>query len=399
MDAAVAFRDDPDARRAAREAATEAQASLAAGVADVALVFHTGALASEQVRDGLRDALGPAVPLLGGHAVGAITNDRFGYAGHELALGLIRGGGPRIAAEAPLGQGEAAVGAALGRELRTAARSAAPLLLLYDSIHRTAAGMQLNMAAPLLAGLESALGQLPPVVGAGLAGDMQGSPTEQLAGEAVLQQAALGLSFDATVTMEPVVLHGCQPASDYMTVTRVDGATILELDHRPAVEVIRERIGDALPPNRFGFFITLGVNLGDKWAPYDEAQYVNRLCLKSDRKRGGLILFEADIEEGAEVQLMHRAIDVDDIAPRIDAAFAALGADRRPVFALYIDCAGRAAAYAGMDREDARFVQQAVAGRVPLLGFYSGVEIGPVQGRSRPLDWTGVFCLFSVAAR
>ena len=40
--------------------------------------------------------------------------------------------------------------------------------------------------------------------------------------------------------------------------------------------------------------------------------------------------------------------------------------------------------------------QQAVAGKVPLLGLYTGVEIAPVEGRSRGLDWTGVFCLLSV---
>ena len=32
-----------------------------------------------------------------------------------------------------------------------------------------------------------------------------------------------------------------------------------------------------------------------------------------------------------------------------------------------------------------------IAIQAPLLGFYSGVEIAPVDKmRSRPLDWTGV---------
>ena len=32
----------------------------------------------------------------------------------------------------------------------------------------------------------------------------------------------------------------------------------------------------------------------------------------------------------------------------------------------------------------------------PLLGFYSGVEIAPFEGYSRPLDWTGVLALLRV---
>ncbi len=31
----------------------------------------------------------------------------------------------------------------------------------------------------------------------------------------------------------------------------------------------------------------------------------------------------------------------------------------------------------------------------PLIGFYSGVEIAPFNGYSRPLDWTGVLTTLS----
>lgn len=119
------------------------------------------------------------------------------------------------------------------------------------------------------------------------------------------------------------------------------------------------------------------------------------MCLKIDSKRRGLIMFEPDMQEGTQFQIMHRAVNMDYIAPRVESLFAGLDG-RRPVFALYIDCAGRAAGYAGIDEEDAAIVQQAVAGRVPLLGIYTGVEIGSVMARPRALDWTGVFCLFSI---
>ena len=83
--------------------------------------------------------------------------------------------------------------------------------------------------------------------------------------------------------------------------------------------------------------------------------------------------------------------------PMTAGGFAALEAEgRKSVFASYIDCAGRAAGYAGTDLEDAIVVQKTIAGRAPLLGIYSGVEIASVEGRPRGLDWTGVFSLFSV---
>jgi len=99
--------------------------------------------------------------------------------------------------------------------------------------------------------------------------------------------------------------------------------------------------------------------------------------------------------EGTEFQIMYRSLDLDYMAPRLENLFDRLG-EREPVFALYINCAGRAAGYGGIDLEDALMLQKTVGDRIPILGIYTGVEIAPIGGRPRGLDWTGVFCLFSV---
>ncbi len=73
---------------------------------------------------------------------------------------------------------------------------------------------------------------------------------------------------------------------------------------------------------------------------------------------------------------------------------------RRPFFGLYIDCAGRTAEQSYTEREEASEVQVLMnnAG-VPMLGFYSGVEIAPIFGRSRGLDWTGVLLILAEDAQ
>ena len=94
---------------------------------------------------------------------------------------------------------------------------------------------------------------------------------------------------------------------------------------------------------------------------------------------------------------------------RVDAASVLLNASEaavarmrrdggRPWFGLYIDCAGRAAAASRTASEEAAEVQ-AVMNRegVPLLGFYSGVEVAPMGDGSRGLDWTGVLLLLGEA--
>ncbi|UTH74613.1 FIST N-terminal domain-containing protein [Chromobacterium sp. IIBBL 290-4] len=394
MRAATAYSDLADSQAAAQAAAEQALAALNSPPS-LALGFATVRHDLAKLRDGLRRVLGVQTRLLIGGAVGALDNRHCGYDGHQFALALIAEGAEPISvlAEPGMDRDEQETGLRLGRRLQTEKR--APSLLLYDAKSQRDGRGRLNMATPLLAGLRQAMGELPPLVGAGLIGDMAGGMMPQLLDDDLLSQQAIAVDFGAGARLDAVIMHGCQPATGYYRITRADGNLVYELDHRPILDVLAEWLGPDVPPEQYAFFVTLGMNRGDKWGPFREEDYVNRLCLKVDRKRQALMMFEPDLIEGEEVQLMVRSLDLDYIAPRIEALFSAQ-AGRRPVLALYINCAGRAAAYAGLEQEDAHAVQQAVAGRAPLLGFYSGVEIGPIQGRPTPLDWTGVFCLLSV---
>jgi small ligand-binding sensory domain FIST len=68
---------------------------------------------------------------------------------------------------------------------------------------------------------------------------------------------------------------------------------------------------------------------------------------------------------------------------------------RRPLFALYLNCAGRAASYSENTDEDVRHVQKAINNEFPLIGMYEAGELAVVGGDLQVLDWTGIFCLFS----
>jgi small ligand-binding sensory domain FIST len=87
-------------------------------------------------------------------------------------------------------------------------------------------------------------------------------------------------------------------------------------------------------------------------------------------------------------------MDFDYVGRRTADLLARIG-ERRPFFALYIDCTGRAAAYCGAEREEAEEVQRVIGTKMPLLGMYSGVEIAKVGSDMQALDWTGVLCVLS----
>lgn len=395
----VGFSDDPDSAQAGLLAAREAL--LGAGrtdACDMVLLFATARHDACALRRAMAEVFGPEVAVVGGGAVGAICNDRFGYAGDQVILAAFwfAEGVCDLLVEGGLNESEEDAGRRLGEKLKkNGITETSPVVLFYDAINRTGGGMRMVMAAYLLRGMEAGLGFMPDMVGAGLQGDYATTPTQQWTGRDTAPHMALALAFSGGVKMDHVIMHGCRPATGYYTVTATDGQTILEIDGRPALEFLDSLLGPAIPVEAYPFFLILGVNQGDKWGGFDENNYANRLCLGIDKERGGVVMFEPDLVPGTEFQIMYRSLDLEYMEPRIEKIFAD-NADRDPVFALYIDCAGRAAGYGGVDLEDALMVQKTVAGRAPLLGIYTGVEIASVRGRPRGLDWTGVFCLFSV---
>ena len=396
--AGVGFSENPRSYEAGVEAATQALAMAGLAGCDLALLFSTPKQDPVSLRDGVRSVIGPEARLIGGYAVGIITNDRLGYDGHQVGVAVLSSESVDfdIFIEPGLPDNEHEVGVALGEQIAAREYRGTPnLLLMYDSVkQRATEGLSLNQALPLLRGIERSIGEWPPAAGVGLFGDMEWNPTYQWFDDRVERGTALALVLSGGVRMDTTIMHGLKPGSDYHTITKAEGTAVLEIDGRPAAELIAELLGPETSWEDYPLFVTLGVNLGDKFGPFREDDYANKLVMAVDKERGGLIMFEGDLQAGTEVQLMRRSIDLDYVGRRTEALLAELG-DRRPLFALYLDCCGRACTYSGTDREEAEEVQKTIGARMPLLGVYSGVEIAKVGGKPQPLDWNGVLCIFS----
>ena len=396
----VGYSEQQDSHAAGVEAARRAmsQAGMPSdGRAAFALLFSTGRHNPHKLRDGVREVLGSTCRLYGGYAVGIITHDSLSYDGYEVGIAVFASDTMKLDAllELQLAGNEANVGGRLGARLARNLGDDSNLILLYDSVKSTPAGPRLNMATPLLKAMSTHLDAWPNLAGMGAIGDMQLQPTFQWFDQQVIDQAAMALHFTGC-RMDTIIMHGCKPAGRYYQVTKTDGPVVLEIDHRPALQVIHEMLGEGsgLTHEDYSFFITLGVNKGDRYGAFREDDYANRMCIGVDEGRQGLVMFEDDLAPGMHVQLMRRAVDFSYIGPRTNELLKR-AEGRRPLLAFYIDCAGRAGAYCGMDAEDAMEVRKALPKEIPLLGVYSGVEIAKVGGQPQALDWTGVLCLFS----
>lgn len=340
--------------------------------------------------------IGPQPRLIGGYSAGIITKDKLGYEGLQVGVAVMSSDSVKIDMfiETGLADREREAGVALGRQIRSRTYQGEPnILLMYDSVRRAAL---LNLATPLIEGLTEALGTWPRAAGVGMMGDMQWNSTYQWFDHRLEEQSAMALVLSGGVRLDTIIMHGCKPASTYHRITRTHGPAVLEIDGRPALEAIAGLLGPECDRSweEYPLFVTLGVNKGDKFGPFCEEDYANRLCMAVDKERGALVMFENDLKAGDEVQLMRRSIDFEYVGVRTRELLNRIG-DRRPVFSLYIDCTGRASAYCGTEREEAEEVQKEIGARIPFLGMYSGVEIAKVGASMQALDWTGVLCLFS----
>jgi small ligand-binding sensory domain FIST len=404
MRAGVGFSSEAKAPEAGRRAAADALRRGGVEELDLALAFCAGQLDAEGFQRGVRAALGPGVPILGGSAIGVISGERLSYEGAAAGVAVLDLGEPLrgLAAVNGLDQGELDAGRRLGRSLAGAGGADARVLLLfYDSIRAPPTALSpplMNASRPLIAGLHEELPGCPPVIGAGLVGDFGFGSTWQFCGHEIGQQRAVAALLGSSVRIDVQVMHGCTPMDGVPHVlTRVEGGIVHEIDGRPAAEQIDDIYGSRdwrgqRPVNR----LTLGVQHGERFGSVEE-DCVNRLIMGVMPDGRAIGLLEPDLEEGAEVFFMLRdpALMIESARAGSRAALDRMrAAGGRPRFALYIDCAGRAAAASQTETEEAAEVQAAMnADGVPLLGFYSGVEVAPVGATSRGLDWTGVLLL------
>jgi hypothetical protein len=391
----IGYSNQTDSLAAGREAATSALLKAQVSTADFALLFCSGKHDAYAFMEGVVQILGD-IPKVGGSCIGIITDDFLGYEGFEVGVTVFSSDTLtfKVFSQHAINLNERQAGVDLGKKIKDGWDSNDNgLLIFYDSSKQQNPPL-MNFGTYLFEGIEEHLPKSLTCAGGGFLSDMKLSTCYQFFRNEVSTQTAVAVLI-GNCKMEVSVMHGCKPCSSYLKVTKAEGPVIFEIDDRPALEVIDTLLGEnhGIQWKDFSCYITLGVNKGEKFGTFNEKEYANRLTLAVDEQNKAMIMFEPDLKVGDDVQLMRRSVDLMYIKENVQQLFDKVDGFK-PVFAFYINCAGRAKPYAGLEFEDAEEVQKCIRG-VPLMGFYSGVEIAKVGNNLQPLDWTGVLCMIA----
>lgn len=405
MKVGIGYANDQNALRLGEKVAEDAMKNGKINLPVFVIAFCGGRVDHDAYFKGLQTLVGNKVPIIGGSAIGIITNRHLSYDGFPAGAAIIESDTlEHIEGYANnLHKNEKLAGQRLAEKLSNTIDGKL-LLTFYDSIKNAPTEKTppvINASPPLIEGIEEKLKLKVPIIGAGLVGDYEFNVTKQFCGSSVESQCVVGSLLAGDFKPYFSIMHGCVPKDGiYHTITRAEGPVLYEVDGKPVIDMIDDQYGSTewstqMPVRR----LTIGLNHGEKFEEFRENQFVNRLIAGVLPDREGILLFEPDLVEGSEILFMLRnnKMMMESVQKNSAELFEKIMAKgEKPVFGLYIDCAGRAAILSETLTEEASEVQN-IFNRynAPLFGFYSGVEVAPLLGRSRGLDWTGVLLVLA----
>ena len=377
-------------RRAAREAAEQAVASLPEQRADFGIVFAT-AEHGDALPD-LLDALGSALgtPYIAGcSAAGVLVGAR--EVEDEPAIGVLAVRSDAIRGTPFLfeDKGDHGLTAGLNAGQRLlASKDTNDLILVWPdprAVHPDR----------LLQGLDATLGPVPVAGGAASAAFADGG-TFQFSGSEASSGCVSGLRLGGSFLHHLALTQGCRPLGAPMRVTSAHENLVLEVDGIAAYEALRAAAPGAYfdSPEATMNALTIALLPEPGESILRPGEYLVRNIVAVDPDTG-VIAVAAEVEEGQSILFALRepgaaADDVMRMAERA-AAEAPPGGYR---FGLYFNCLARGRSLYGRDGVDSAALARHLPG-VPLLGFSCNAELAPLRGANHLFTYTGVLILVS----
>ena len=186
----------------------------------------------------------------------------------------------------------------------------------------------------------------------------------------------------------------CAPIGPVHRVTRVRDNIILELDGRSAYEVFAEAAGPLVADlTRAMGFIFLAVPTAPDTDRLERGNFIVRNVLGASPEHGAIAvahrpavgdLIGFALRDGERSRVELKAM-LEDVGSRTGGAQA---------FALYFDCVSRGSGLYGLPDHDSAYIGQQL-GSLPVAGFFTGFEFGPLGGVSGLLQYCGVLALVS----
>ncbi len=214
-------------------------------------------------------------------------------------------------------------------------------------------------------------------------------------GQATLDSGAIGLALRGNLAVDTVVAQGCRPIGQPMTITRCQEQFLLELDHRPAFEVLLELYHSLEPEDQelLNQGLHLGIASSELQEDFTHGDFLIRNVMRISRDPDFIAIGD-HLRQGQTVQfhLRDARTAAEDLALMLQ-RYRSHSATTPLAGALLFTCTGRGEYLYECPNHDSDMFRQQV-GDLPLGGFFCGGEIGQVGSSTYLHGYTSSFGIF-----
>jgi small ligand-binding sensory domain FIST len=204
--------------------------------------------------------------------------------------------------------------------------------------------------------------------------------------DSVVSGGLSGVLFSERVKLATRLTQGISPLGPRHIITAANKNIVGSLDHRPALDVMKEEIGDVLARDlrRAAGYIYVGLPVRGS----DTGDYLVRNILGVD-PQNNLVAIGEYVEPGDELLFCRRDQQTaeDDLLRMLKAIGTQLNAPIRG--GVYYSCLGRGQHMFGAPNRELELIRDTL-GDFPLVGFFANGEIS----HNRLYGYTGVLTLF-----
>jgi small ligand-binding sensory domain FIST len=255
-----------------------------------------------------------------------------------------------------------------------------------------------NMSAePFLAALEAELPGVV-VVGGGASEDGSIGETFQFCGDTVSSNSVAAMLISGDFDLNIGASLACTQIGPMHQVTEVRDNVIISLDGRPAYEVFAEAAGPLADDLRRALaFVFIGIPLDVDARRLERGRFMVRNIVGASEEHGVIaVAHHPQVGEALGLVLRNAERARADLKATLEEMQSKSAGPA--AFGLYFDCVSRGSGLYNMPGHDSAYIRQYL-GPIPVAGFFTGFEIGPLADATGLLQYTGVLALISEKKR
>ncbi|NIX16391.1 MAG: hypothetical protein GWN11_11115 [Candidatus Dadabacteria bacterium] len=216
---------------------------------------------------------------------------------------------------------------------------------------------------------------------------------DKMVNSSSLSQTIMSGNFNYNIGLT----QGCKPASKPLKITDCNRNVIMEIDGRPAYEVLRDYVPEHIleNPNDLLRIVSVGLCSVSNCDTDSKRNYMVRNLMGVDDKTG-IIGIAENINIGDEIVITLRNPEMarDDLKDMLENLKSQINDLSKLRFGIYFNCCGRGAHFYGNKNIDTAYISNYFPD-IPIIGFFGNSEIAPMMGKNHLFTYTGVLTLFS----